>query len=79
MVETPLDLFVVGDDHGDVSLEIVKKNVAAALMVDDESEAVKRLDELAAGEGPAQMATSTSRTVNSGHALISLSFSSPSI
>jgi hypothetical protein len=52
--------------------------VAAALMINNETEAVKRLDELASGESPAQMATSTSRTVNSGRALISLSFSSPS-
>ena len=73
-----LDLFVIGDDHGDIPLEVVQENMAAALMIDDETEAVKRLDALAPGEGPAQMATSTSRTVQSGRALISLSFSSPS-
>ena len=45
MQGAPLDLFVVGDDHGDVPLEVVKKDMVTALMIDDETEAVKRLDE----------------------------------
>lgn len=73
-----LELAVIGDDHGDVALETVQEDMAPALVINDKADAVQSLDDLPAGKGPAQIATSTSRTVRSGLAMISLSFSSPS-
>jgi len=66
------------DNEGDVLFQVVQKDVAASLMIDDVARPAKGLNDLFPGERPAQTWTSISLMTALGLDLIWLTFSRPS-
>lgn len=66
------------DNERDVQVQVVKEDVAAALVIDDVSRPAKGFDDLFPRERPAQTWTSISLIMALGLDLIWLTFSRPS-
>ncbi len=59
-----------GNDHADILFEVMHEDMASALVIHDEADPAKGLDDFFAGEGPAHKATSICLNFEFGFVLI---------